>query len=170
MIKKIAGYSLLLFFIITCGIFCFYTYSRYSIIPSYQTKLMSMTHKHVNDVTNYLNEQEKNAIKLSEESAIIDALISTTGLKTESQLLPTLMTAHKETMRFKNIFLINTTGNIIFATTKQNIIGTNIHKDSTNNSSLSTSYQRASMTLTNDFSDFDFNILLQEPALLLHGC
>lgn len=199
MIKKIAGYTSLLLFIITCGMLGIYNYSRYSIIPTYQEKLMSMVHKRANEVNTYLNKQEENALKLSQEPSIIDALHSariispvqpltsrahsepveeSSALKKilqqvqdereeENQLVSTLIAAHKETMGFKNILLVDKTGTILFATTKQNLVGTNINQQQHTSSSLGKSYERASMALTNDFSDFNFNTLLQEPALFI---
>ena len=172
MIKKIATYALILFFIILCGTCGLYNYSHYSIIPTYQEQLISMTDKRVEEVGNYLNIQEENAIKLSQEQTIINTLYNKSVLQQNSdikepQSVSTLIAAHKATMGFKNILLIDKTGTILFSETKQDIVGTNINQPLYTASSLGKSYERASMSLTNDFSDFNFNILLEEPAVFI---
>lgn len=164
MIKKIVVIASVLSFIITCGIFGLRSYLRHSTIPHYEKKLLTIADAREQEISIYLNDQQNNAEKLSEESAIINAL--TASDSSAENIITPLLAAHKETMGFKNIILTNTTGTIVFSTTKKNIVGTNITQDSSN-SSFGKSYERASMTLTNDFSNFNFNTLLQEPALFI---
>jgi hypothetical protein len=195
-IQKILAYLSPLFFVITCGIFGIYTYLHHSIIPTYQKKLTVMAHNRSNEINAYLNEQEKNALQLSQEPVIINfpqfSFHSKPGTpsketedgnetvqnereekpfsinKNKQQSLINLLATHKESMGFKNILLIDKNGTILFSTTtKKNLVGLHINQPLYTNSSLSKSYERASMTLTNDFSNFNFNDLLQEPALFI---
>ncbi len=149
LIKKTVGYATPLFFIVAIGAFGLYNYIYFSSIPAYQNRLTEMVHQRTQDIHDYLNEQEKNAIELA------------------SNFTPTqtLLTTHKENMGFKNIFFIDKDGIITFSTTQKNIIGTNVHQ--LTDSSLRKSYERASMSLTNDYSDFAYSELLQEPALFI---
>jgi len=172
MLKKVIKYSTFFLFIVTASIFALYNYFYYSTIPAYEKKLTAMVHERAQEINNYLNQQEKNAVKLSSEATILDAFSkkensaqrnpSTGSGRAEEE---TLLAAHKELMGFSNVFLIDKTGTIIFSTAEKIGVGTNITEHTT--SSLGTSYERAAMTLTNDFSSFNFNELLQEPALFI---
>ena len=166
MIKKTVGFTSILLFIITGGIIGFYSYLRYSIIPTYQQKMAVMAQTRATEINTYLNEQEKNAIQLSQEPVIIDLLNNKPDNKGEQQSITALISTHKEPMGFKNIVLVGSNGTILFSTKKE-LIGININQPLHTNSSLGKSYERASMTLTNDFSSFNFNTLLQEPALFI---
>src|SRR4030095_11118578 len=161
----------LLFFAITCTLFTWYSYLRYTTIPHYQKKLLTMATKRTDDIDTFLNEQEKNAIKLSQKSIIITALDDVYQKQNPTQSyteqLTNFLSPYAEQMFFKNILLIDINGNIIFSTTKNSIIGENINKNHRANSALSTSCERATMTFTNDFSYFSFDQLLQEPALFI---
>ncbi len=165
MLKKIVSYTTPLFFIITCGTFGLYNYLYYSTIPTYQKKLMIMVHDRADEINTYLNNQEKNAVQLSQETTMIDAL---KNKKIDEKIITTLLTAHKEIMGFKNIFLIDQQGTTVFSTADKIKSGTNVTQHTT--SSLGKSYERAAMTLTNDFSNFNYNELLQEPALFITIC
>ena len=70
-------------------------------------------------------------------------------------------------MGFQNIFISNQHGDILLSTLKQNTSSENLQTNSLKNSSIGKSYERATMTLTNDFSDFSFTELVQEPALFI---
>src|SRR5690242_13637186 len=72
--KKIICYTTPLFFIITASTFALYNYLYYSTIPAYQKKLVVMAHDRAEEINTYLNNQEKNAVQLSEETTIIDML------------------------------------------------------------------------------------------------
>jgi hypothetical protein len=128
-----------------------------------------MADARAHEITNYLTEQEKNAVQLSQETTLINALATSSqqsSLNTnEQQTLSNLIASHKEKMGFKNIILTNKQGTIAFSTTKKNLINETISNHT--NSSLGKSYERATMTLTNDFSYFNFNELLQQPALFI---
>jgi hypothetical protein len=173
MIKKTISLVSLLLFIITCGLFGLYAYLHHSIVPQYKQKLLTIADNRKQEIGNYLNQQEKNAINLSQETTIINLLsngnqtIQAHSDKDEQQSLTNLLAPHKANMGFKNILLIDKNGIIRFSTTKKNLIGININDPLYVNSSLEKSYERASMTLTNDFSNFNFNDLLQEPALFI---
>src|SRR5579863_343098 len=168
MLKKKISLIPIPLFIITCGIFGLYSYLHYSIVPRYQKNLEIMVHNRANEINTYLNEQEKNAERLSQEPAIIDALSNNSAQKPlNPQTITSLITTHKETMGFKNILLIDKSGTIIFSTTSKNVVDVNVNQPIYTNSSLSKSYERASMTMTNDFSNFNFNDLLQETALFI---
>ena len=160
MLKKIVSYSTPLFFMMTAGMFALYNYFYYSTIPAYEKKLTAMVHDRAQEINTYLNEQERNAVKLSKETTILDAFKTI-----NASTITTLLAAHKEIMGFKNVFLIDKSGAVIFSTTDKNIVGTNVTQHTT--SSLGKSYERAAMTLTNDFSNFNFNEPLQEPALFI---
>jgi len=161
----------LLFFAITSILFTWYSYLHYTTIPRYQEKLLNMATKRTDDIDTFLNEQEKNAIKLSQKSILITALDNVYQKKNPAQSsteqLTNFLSPYAEQMLFKNILLIDIDGNIIFSTTKNNIIGENINKNHLALSALSTSCERAMMTFTNDFSYFSFDELLQEPALFI---
>lgn len=161
MIKRLMISLSLIVCIITCGIFAWYYYARFSIIPSYEKNFSTILNDRASQVSTYLNEQEKYALQLSQEATIITALSSSK----KSDKLAHSINTHKETMGFKNILLVDKQGTIIFSTTQKDLGGTNL-KEYTN-SSLGKSYERATMTLTNDFSTFNFNELLQEPALFI---
>src|SRR5438445_419943 len=170
MIKKTITFLSILFFFITCGTFGLYTYLRYSIMPKYEQKLLSIADKREHEIGKYLNQQEQNALLLSQETTIINLFNNTVSNQepvTNTQKAITTIAAHKETMGFKNILLTNTNGVILFSTTKKDLVGTNINQPMYTNSSLGKSYERASMALTNDFSNFNFNTLLEEPALFI---
>ncbi|HSC24629.1 MAG TPA: cache domain-containing protein [Candidatus Babeliales bacterium] len=165
MTKKIVNGTSLVVCIITCGAFLFYNYLYYSIIPSYQKKLLTMVNNRADEITAYLNEQENNALHLSQDAIVIDALSNT--FISESQSLNAAILSHKEHMGFKDILLVNKDKTIIFSVAKKNLIGIKINQNNHDNSALEESYERATMTLTNDFSDFSFNELLQESALFI---
>src|SRR6266404_877234 len=170
MLKKVIVPLSLLLFTITCVMFGIYHYLSYSIIPTYEHKLHEIAHNRAQEISAYLNNQEKNAVQLSQETAIINGLAHTNSNKlseNEQKTVATLIAASKETMGFKNILVINNNGTILFATAKQNLSGITINQPMYTSSSLGKSYERASMTLTNDFSYFNFNDLLQEPALFI---
>lgn len=166
MIKKINSILLLLFFILTCIVCALYNYFYYSITPTYQQKLVTMTSHRGNEINTYLNKQEQNAVSLSQEAAIINALYSK-KIRSGDKELTALIATHKESMGFKNILLIDNNGTIIFSTTKQNLVDINLKQPLYTSSSLSKSYERASLSLTTDFSYFNFNELLEEPALFI---
>lgn len=147
-------------FIMTCGIFGWYYYAQHAIIPTYQKDLTEIAQTRFDEILAYLTEQEKYAIQLSQELMMIDP-----QKQHSSKKIAQTINSHKETMGFKNILLVDKHGKILFSTTKNNLIGTNLTERK--NSSLGKSYERATMTLTNDFSNFNFNELLQEPALFI---
>jgi len=161
MIKRITVPLSLLLCIVTCGIFGWYQYD--SIIPTYQKKLSAIADSRSHEINTYLNEQEKNAIQLSQEPLVIKTLNKIS--QDEEQTLSNLISAHKEHMGFKSVLLIDKDGTVIFSTTKKNLVHENLNNHT--DSSLGKSYERAAMTLTNDFSYFNFNTLLQEPAFFI---
>lgn len=168
MIKKIINLISLLLCIITCTIFGLYIYLHHSIIPKYEQKLLKLVNNHEKELNTYLNQQEKNAIELSEEITILNLLTNPAPITADEQKkLSSLIAQHQQTMGFKNILLIDKKGTICFSTTKKNITDININQPSYTNASIGKSYERASMTLTNDVSHFNFNDLLQEPALCI---
>lgn len=129
-----------------------------------------MANKRADDIDAFLSEQESNAVKLSEKSIIITALNDAYTKKAatiSAEKLNEFLVPYKEQMFFKNILLIDTAMTIIFSTKNSDMIGTNIDKNSYARSALSTSCERANMTLTNDFSYFSYDDLLQEPALFI---
>lgn len=173
--KKYLQRSIQLLTVLILGIMCtlaaWHSYLNYSIIPTYKKQLWNMATQRADDIDTFLNKQEKNAVTLSEKSIIITALHDA---YTEQQLpessqdkINEFIKLNKEQMSFKNILLMDTQGTIIFSTTKNNIVGENINNHSYKQSALTTSWERATMTLTNDFSYFSFDQLLQEPALFL---
>jgi hypothetical protein len=142
----------------------------YAIIPKYQNKLTKMVHDRTQDIMSYLNGQEKNAEQLSSDFATLSPRLQSAGKASSDRQetkdeISTLVTARKEIMGFKNIFLIDKSGTIVFSSAEKNIIDTNLMQHT--NSSLGKSYERAAMTFTNDFSNFNYNELLQEPALFI---
>ena len=163
MIKRLMISLSLIFLIITYGIFGWYYYTHFSIIPSYEKKFSTVLNDRATQIQTYLNEQEKYALQLSQEELIISALHNSSSQKSDK--LTHILTAHKETMGFKNILLVDKHGTIIFSTTKKDIVDTNLTEYT--NSSLGKSYERATMALTDDFSNFNFNELLEEPALFI---
>src|SRR5579862_4677663 len=120
MLKKIISYSTPLFFMMTAGVFALYNYFYYSTIPAYEKKLTVMVHDRAQEINNYLNQQEKNAVKLSQETTILDAFSALEDIlqqvqderkaennsSNKKQSITTLLAAHKEIMGFKNVFLI----------------------------------------------------------------
>ena len=161
MLKKIISTAFLLLCIITCIMFGIYRYQSYSIIPKYEQKLHEITHNRAQEINTYLNNQEKNALQLS--SSFAEAMKDTSSDRQEKTTA--LFAPYKENMGFKNILLIDKDGIITFSTTQKNLVGTDLKQHT--NSPLSKSYERASMTLTTDFSDFNFDDLLHEPALYI---
>jgi len=160
MIKQLMKSLLILIGIITCGIFGWYHYAHYSIIPTYQKNLSTIAQKRFDEIDSYLIEQEKYAIQLSRDESIINALQNS-----PSQKLSSIVNAYQESMEFENIILTDKNGKIVFSTTKKNLIGNDLNNHT--NSSLGKAYERAMMTLTNDFSQFNFNELLERPALFI---
>lgn len=167
MLKKIALSSSLLLLAITCIIFSIYLYMSHALVPKYEQQLYKMSLDRADKINTYLNNQEQNATHLSQEILVINALTNNTHDESERQSLAALIAAHKDTMDFKNIFLIDSNETIIFSTTKQNIVGTTIDQSTSAYLPLTKSYERASMSLTNDFSYFSFSDILQEPALFI---
>ncbi|HLJ31731.1 MAG TPA: cache domain-containing protein [Candidatus Babeliales bacterium] len=165
MIKRITSSLSLFIFILTCSAFGVYYYLYYSTIPHYQQALHKMAQTRTEQINTFLNTQENYALQLSKEPALINLLKNNTA--TTDQAIVHLLSTQQSTMGFKNIFLINNTGTILFSTTKDNIANISITESRYKNSSLSQSYQRASMTLTTDFSSFNFNDVLNEPALFI---
>jgi hypothetical protein len=162
MIKRLFTTLSLLLFVITCCLFIWYRYQYSAIVPIYQKKLSGMADDRSREINSYLNQQEKNAVQLSQEAAVIDILTSNTS---EQQAVLDLLFLHKEAMGFKNIMVIDAQAQVRFSTAQKNLVGENVSKHT--NSSFGKSYERAMMTLTNDFSQFNFNELLQEPALFI---
>ena len=160
MIKQILKALLLAVGIMTCGIFGWYYYKQYSIIPTYQRNFSTIAHQRFYEIESYLTQQENYAIEISQDEAIIDALRNNSVRK-----LSPIVSTYQEKMDFENILLTDKNGKIIFSTTAKNIVGTDL-KNYTN-SSLGKSYQRAMMTLTHDFSHFNFNELLERSALFI---
>lgn len=173
--KKYLQFSLtslsLLLLIITSSLFVWYHYLKDSLIPKHQKILQNMATKRTDEIDIFLNEQEKNAVKLSQKSIIVTALDNAYKKITPSssyiEELNHFLSPYAEQMLFKNILLIDTNGNIIFSTTKNDLTSININKNHFTNSALSASCERANMTFTNDFSSFTFDELLQEPALFI---
>ena len=169
MIKRIIVPLTLILFVITCSILGWYYYQCHSIVPTYQKNLTVMAQKRTDEIATYLNQQEACAVKLSQQYDIITLLqntsLHTTASTVEKGNLTAIINSHKDSMNFKNIILTDAAGIIIFSTTKNKLIGTDLSKHT--HSSLGKSYERATMTLTNDFSHFSFNELLQEPALFI---
>lgn len=169
MIKRIITPLTFILFAITCSSLAWYYYKGHSIVPMYQKNLIDMAQKRTNEIATYLNQQETYAITLSQEQTVINilktAVQNVTQTSEEEHHLSEIISSNKDTMNFKNILLINTAGIIVFSTTKNKLIGTNLNKHT--QSSLGKSYERATMTLTNDFSHFNFNELLEEPALFI---
>ncbi len=159
MIKRLTAPLSFILFIITCAICGWYLYASYSIIPFYKKHLSTIANNRLQEINTFLDEQEKYAIQLSQEQIVIDALHNS-----RADNVAALIISHKETMEFRNIFLIDKDKKIIFSTTKKDLVGTVLTEEP---SSLAKSYERATMTLTNDFSNFNFNELLQEPALFI---
>lgn len=151
---------LIILFIITVGTLGWYYYAHYSIIPTYQKKLSTMVHTRFNEINSYLDQQEKYAVQLSQDKAILDALENSPS----KRILP-ILNAYQENMDFKNILLTDKNGKIAFSTTKKDLVETDLKNHT--HSSLGKSYQRAMMTLTHDFSQFNFNELLEQPALFI---
>jgi len=171
MIKRIITPLSILLLILTCGTFGWYQYIYHSILPTYEKKLSTIAQTRKQEINQYLEQQEKNALKLAQEDSILKALSNapqTTSPNTiEQQNIAALIATHKEEMEFKNILLVNKNGKIIFSTTKKDLLTTDLNKSEYTNSSLGKSHERATMTLTNDFSNFNFNELLNEPALFI---
>lgn len=157
MLKKIIIYLALALSIITCIMFGMYRYQLYTIIPTYEHKLREITHNRAQEINTYLKNQEENALQLSSYFA--------EASKDKQEKIAALFAPYKESMGFKNIFLIDKDGIITFSTTQKNLIDTDLKQYT--HSPLSKSYERASMTLTTDFSHFNFDDILQEPALYI---
>src|SRR3990170_2533778 len=136
MIKRITVPLSLLLCIVTCGIFGWYQYVYYSIIPTYQKKLSAIADSRSHEINTYLNEQEKNAIQLSQEPLVIKTLNKIS--QDEEQTLSNLISAHKEHMGFKSVLLIDKDGTVIFSTTKKNLVHENLNNHT--DSSLGKSY------------------------------
>jgi hypothetical protein len=167
MLKRLVVPLSLCFCIVTCCLFGWYYYMQRSIIPIYQKKLSTMIDARISEMMTYLDVQEKNAIQLSQETKILNALSISSEQKSlntnQQHAIADLIAAHKEDMGFKNLLLIDKNGTIIFSTSKKIIINQKVNIDS----ELGKSYERAMMTLTNDFSRFSFDELLQEPVLCI---
>lgn len=160
MIKRLLLLCSILLFLITSILFGWYYYRYYSVMPTYQKKLTGMVQNRLDEINKHLNTQEKYALQLSQDQTVITQLQNGT-----SQKLSSIIHTHQENMEFKHIILINKNGKIVFSTTPKEITGINIleHTDS----SLGKSYERATMTLTSDFSNFNFNTLLGEQAFFI---
>lgn len=129
-----------------------------------------MATKRADEIDAFLTEQESNAVKLSEKSTIITTFNDAYTKKeptVSTEKLNEFLAPYKDQMFFKNIVFIDTEGSILFSTKNSEIIGKNINKNNYARSSLSTSCERADMTMTNDFSYFSFDELLQEPAMFI---
>ena len=163
MIKRITSSLSLLIFILTCSMLGIYYYLYYSTIPHYQQLLHHMAQTRTEQINTFLNTQENYALQLSKETALINVLKNNKA----DQAIASLLNTQQSSKGFKNIFLINNAGTILFSTTKNDIAHTSITEARYKSSSLSQSYQRASMTLTTDFSSFNFNEVLNEPALFI---
>lgn len=167
MTKKLTVQISSLLCIVTLAAFGWYQYLNYSILPSYEKKLSVMVQSRSKEINSYLNAQQDNAIQLSQDETVINTLLASSAKNDthNQQGLLAIINTQQEGMGFKNIILINTLGSVVFSTTKTNIIGENINNKL--NSSLGSAYERVVMTLTSDFSRFNYNELLQEPALFI---
>ena len=113
---------------------------------------------------------KKALLQLSQQPLVIESLSNTTNnisFCSTRKIAGSFFASLKEKLLFKDIFLINNNGTIIFSTSKKNIININIKNEKYIDSSLGKSYERALMTLTNDFSTFNFNELLHAAALFI---
>lgn len=163
MIKRVILLSSVLLFFIINILLGWYCYRYYSIIPTHQKKLTSIVENRLDEINKHLNQQEQYALQLSQDPTIIAQLQQESSQSW--QILSNTIGTYQANMEFKHIILIDKKGKIIFSSTPKDIIGINVlsHTDS----SLGKSYERATMTLTPDFSHFNFNELLEEPALFI---
>jgi hypothetical protein len=158
MTRKIIISASIVLFIITCGLLAWHHHLEHSIIPHYETVLWEMADKRADEINTLLNEEEKNAIQLAHE------LCEATTPEAQSLII----TAHKEPMGFKNVLLFDKNGIVTLSTTQEITIGQDLHKQNGNNhAALTQSYERARMTLTNDFSEFNFNKYLKEATCFI---
>ena len=166
MIKKIVAYLSLALCIMVGALFALHHHRSHAVIPQYEKKLSKIAHDRVTEINAFLAEQEKNAAQLAQETIMQDALQKIIEDETGKTALNTFIESHKEKMSFNNILLIDNKGVITFATIPT-LIGQNITPAYFAQSALSDSYERAIMTLTNDFSYLRFNKLIQENALFI---
>jgi C4-dicarboxylate-specific signal transduction histidine kinase len=167
MIKKSIGYATIIVLCIIIVLLGWYQYLAYSIIPHYQRTLTTMAHTRVQEINDYIKKQEKNALFLANERSIIETLMHIPCDHDTHTKIDSLLATAKTRMGFKNIILIDKDATIVYATTAKNIVGIHVNDPAYLQSSLSTSHERASMCLTNDFSYFNYNDFLAEPALFI---
>lgn len=153
--------------ILVCATCAYFSYHRYTIIPHYTKIVTDIAQIRSQEIDTFLLEQEKNAATLAQEilknNSFSDASITQ---QNEKDLSP-LINSYQEKMLFKNIILIDAKGAIHYSTTHENIVGKVITETEYAHSSLSGSYERAIMTLTTDFSYFNFNSLIKTNALFI---
>ncbi len=164
--KKITLSISLVLFIMMSSLLALHYYKLHIIIPQYEKLLSKIVDDRSREMNAFFAQQEKNAVQLAQQSVIQNALEHKKVDEATKKAIATLIESHKEKMLFKNIILLDSTGTISFST-EEVLVGKNLTPAPWASSSLNDSYQRAMMTLTNDFSYFNFNPLLKTNALFI---
>src|SRR5579872_6918724 len=99
----------LLVFVIASLLCVWYIHLNHSIIPTYKKTLWDMALKRADEIDTFLNEQETNAITLSEKPIIIETFQNPSAAK---EKITEFIESYKATMAFKNILLIDNQGKV----------------------------------------------------------
>src|SRR5688500_3767533 len=102
MIKKALLYGEIFLF---CGLIImlgYYYYYSTSLFPFYQKKLIHIVEQRTDEISHHLNEQEKNAIALSHNKLVLEALLKPSVDDHIQQELTTFFKSEKELMHFKS--------------------------------------------------------------------
>ena len=156
-----------IFFIITVAIYYQYSHMRAQLIPETQKYLESILNERSHEIYTYLDQHEKLIEELAQDEKIIKMFVGDTK-NIDKDTIDSVSRLYNELPTIKNLLFIQYNGDIIASMENQkDLQGKNILQAPWDDSELSESFMRSSMTLTTDISGFEFNGLFKRPALFI---
>lgn len=140
---------------------------RAQLIPETQKYLESILNERSHEIYTYLDQHEKLIEELAQDEKIIKMFVGDTK-NIDKDTIDSVSRLYNELHTIKNLLFIQYDGDIIASMEKQkDLQGKNILQAPWDDSELSESFMRSSMTLTTDISGFEFNGLFKRPALFI---
>jgi hypothetical protein len=145
-------------------------YDNRAVVPYYTAKLDKKLDDEISSISKFLNEQQRYVDELSVDETILDYFqkIKDNQHINANQKNNFEVYIHKlqQNIGFKNLAFIGIDAVIRFSTHAR-LLGIDLHHESQAGTPLFRSFQVASLTLTEDFSDFLYSTLLMQPVFYL---
>ena len=146
-----------------------YYQSAQHIVPQYSKHLSGSARKHAESISDYLVQQEKNSALLAQSPEITKMIAGFSETK-DGKVPKEFASFIKEQADFfgyKNLLLIDTKGDVLFALAQEKLLGINLYDRPYNKSELARSFFRVMMSMTSDVSSYAFDPIINQPALYL---